>query len=182
MMENFLDTCSKHDNVIFRDFGIYFSKYYANRIHSWALCFRGLCPPTNMTIESYHRLLKRHGGIMDSRTNVRMDTLLFHIETHLSMQATRIRKIGLLLQFRTSTPLPISRPIWKLQQSTLTRLNYLLTLQLIHRLQQFKVSMIQQSNIQLVQGPMSAHSSPVCRHARNAAYVGIHIFVHVQKL
>ena len=92
MMDNFLDTCSKHDNVNFRDFGVYFSKYYANRIHLWALCFRGLCPPTNMTIESYHRLLKRHGGIMDSKTNVRMDTLLFHIETHLSMQATRIMK------------------------------------------------------------------------------------------
>ena len=73
MLQNFITELES--DVSRTPFSHYFKSYYAKRCEQWAYCYRAGTPVnTNMTIESFHRLLKV--VYLDSKHNRRIDHLL----------------------------------------------------------------------------------------------------------
>ena len=73
LMQTFLTQLLSDESL--KEFGEYFQTNYAKRCEQWAYCYRiGTPINTNMTIESFHRLLKV--VYLDSKHNRRIDQLL----------------------------------------------------------------------------------------------------------
>ena len=80
MITAFVSECLNHADINVIGFGEYFKEYYASRPSEWAIALRCIiASTTNMSLESFHKILKHNAVFMDGKINNRLDALLSHL-------------------------------------------------------------------------------------------------------
>ena len=80
MITAFVSECLNHADITVSGFGEYFKEYYAPRASEWAIGLRSiLASTTNMSLESFHKVLKHNAAFMDGKYNNRLDLLISHV-------------------------------------------------------------------------------------------------------